>query len=113
MSQVNNGTAATADCNNVYINHCKVYLSEVYQADDSSSLFASDILMWAQVGLVSTLGSFFLYAILHFELFGGDVQKRSLGNRLASHVVGNLWLQTTVRSLLLITVRYAIILFKT
>ena len=95
-------------CNAVYIQQCKAHWSEVYQADDSS-LVVSDILLWAQVGLVSSLGSFLLFAILHFERFGGDVQKRSLGNRLVSHGAANSWLQTITRSLLIITVRYDLI----
>ena len=66
-----------AGCDNVYIQQCKAHWSEVYQ-DDDSSLVVSDILLWAQVGLVSSLGSFLLFAILHFERFGGDVQKRAL-----------------------------------
>ena len=100
-----------AGWNAVYIQQCKAHWSEVYQADDSS-LVVSDILMWAQVGLVSILGSFLLFAILHFEQFGGDVQKRSLGNRLASHGAANAWLQTITRSLLIITVRYDLISFQ-
>ena len=101
-----------AGWNAVYIQQCKAHWSEVHQADDSS-LVVSDILMWAQVGLVTTLGSFLLFAIIHFERFGGDVQKRSLGNRLASNGAANAWVQTITRSLLIITVRYDFFLLKT
>ena len=61
--------------------------------------------MWAQVMVVSTLGYCLLFAIIHFERFGGDTQKRSLGNRLSSLGAVNVCLQITFTSTIIIFIR--------
>ena len=94
-----------ADCLAVYSHHCRTHITDLSQVADESSLVGSDILMWAQVMVVSTLGYFLLFAIIHFERFGGDTQKRSLGNRLASLGAVNFCLQITFRSTIIISIR--------
>ena len=95
-----------ADCLAVYSHHCKAHTADLSQvAEYETSLVGSDILMWAQVMVVSTLGYCLLFAIIHFERFGGDTQKRSLGNRLSSFGAVNVCLQITFRSTIIIFIR--------
>ena len=43
------------------------------------------VLLWALFPLTTMVGNGFLIAVIHYERFTGDPQKRSLHNRLASH----------------------------
>ena len=40
-----------------------------------------DRVLWVCTALAWTIGPLLIYGILHYEWFGGDPQKRSLGNR--------------------------------
>lgn len=40
-----------------------------------------DRVLWVSTALAWTIGPLLIYGILHYEWFGGDPQKRSLGNR--------------------------------
>ena len=43
-----------------------------------------DIGIWVLLCPMAILGNFLLLGLAHYERFGGDPQKRSLGNRIAS-----------------------------
>ena len=51
---------------------------------DPSAIVIFDYMMWAATFAAWTLGSVLMFGIIHYERFGGDSQKRSLGNRLIS-----------------------------
>ena len=44
----------------------------------------SDPLMWSAFALVSVVGMPINLAIVYYDWYGGDSQKRSLGNRIIS-----------------------------
>ena len=46
-----------------------------------------EIYFWSYMAISTLFGNSFLGIIWHFERFGGDTQKRSLQNRLASQII--------------------------
>ena len=54
---------------------------------DPLSLTIFDSLLWTGTFAAWTLGSVLMFGIIHYERFGGDPQKRSLQNRLASQII--------------------------
>ena len=54
-----------------------------------------DVVMWVLGVACLTLGNGLTAGIVHYEWFGGDPQKRSLGNRLSSHVALS-WMAASV-----------------
>ena len=68
----------------------------------------SDALMWTMVVLVSTVATFLVLTLVHFERCGGDPQKRSLGNRLLSNNLTVILLQCWLRNALVILVRSSV-----
>ena len=63
-------------------------------ADQATAMIDGDfqqtllkVFLWPLYILTSTLGSAMLLGIVHYEKFGDDPQKRSLGNRLASDMI--------------------------
>ena len=64
-----------------------------------------DILLWTNTAFSWTFGLAMIFGIVHYERFGGDPQKRSLGNRLISCGVKSLASQTFFLQILLISVR--------
>ena len=70
-----------------------------------SSTTQYDMLLWVNTVFSWTFGLAMIFGILHYERFGGDPQKRSLGNRLISCGVKSLASQTFCLQILLIAVR--------
>ena len=46
-----------------------------------------ELYFWSYMAISTLFGNSFLGIIWHFERFGGDTQKRSLQNRLASQII--------------------------
>ena len=55
--------------------------------DPTTQFVYLDIALWTSNILTFTVGNALLGSIVHYEWYGGDPQKRSLGNRLGSHLV--------------------------
>ena len=65
-----------------------------------------DTLLWIATVAAWTIGSLLMFGIIHFEKFGGDPQKRSLGNRLISCSVKSLLAASFCWQCILISFRY-------
>ena len=65
---------------------CQIWTRNGEGTDDSGiSRMWAVVLLWTLFTLTSIVGNGFLIAVIHYERFTGDPQKRSLHNRLASH----------------------------
>ena len=65
-----------------------------------------DVCLWTSTVIAWTLGSLLMLGIIHYEKFGGDPQKRSLGNRLISSAVMSLAAYAFCWQIVLILIRY-------
>ena len=72
----------------------------------SYQLANSDVVMWIMVVFASTIATFLLLTLIHFERCGGDPQKRSLGNRLLSNNLTIILIQCWIRNAYMIAIRY-------
>ena len=97
------------------LTYCLPFIQECHNKSDHNNSDAqmtdtqmqnSDILMWVQITLVSTVGTLVSLALIHFEKWGGDPQKRSMGNRLVSHLLAINLAQCWLRSSFIVFARY-------
>ena len=65
-----------------------------------------DAFMWMSSFAAWSIGSLLMFGIIHYEKYGGDPQKRSLGNRLISCAVQCLVVFSLCWQLLMILFRY-------
>ena len=73
---------------------------------DPLQLKIFDVCLWTSTVTAWTLGPLLMFGIIHYEKFGGDPQKRSLGNRLISSAVKTLAAFAFCWQILLLLNRY-------
>ena len=66
------------------LEHCTIEIEETF---NQASLKYFDSLFWIMTIFLVTILLPLNLAIIHYERFGGDSQKRSLGNRFTSHAL--------------------------
>jgi len=91
------GSAQIASC----------HLSNNYQLDNSSLVW-NDVILWTAFTLDTTLSNAMLLGIIHYEWYGGDPQKRSVGNRLISSAAIACLLESSFRQIAIVLLRYGL-----
>ena len=91
---------------NQLVTDCKLKELSASMFSSYQQLANSDIVMWIMVFLVSTIATFLVVTLIHFERCGGDPQKRSLGNRLLSNNLTVILIQCWMRNAFMVAVRY-------